>query len=91
MIDQFIPSGLSGSCFDDLLVTPEEAAERIVASGGSTVHMCHFAMDFLHWYHKKIPVLPSDDMGKVMFAAAALLEAGRMIGLKQARQRKRKS
>lgn len=72
--------------YKTLLISPAEAADIIAKDGGPTVLTVSFGLDALRYYNAK--GIMSDD-SRMLWAVGCLLEAGRIIGIRQERARMR--
>lgn len=73
--------------YKDLTISPAEAAEIVLKDRGDFYHMTRFALDMIRYYIAYSPV-PFDALtkeGRALYIVYALLEAGRIIGVRQER------
>ena len=78
--------------YNDLMISPAEAAEIVKKEGGDFQHMTRFALDMIRHYIDEPSPVPFDaltDRYKAAQIAYALLEAGRIIGVRQQRAKQR--
>lgn len=78
---------IEASKYEDLLLPPSEAADIFRASNGSTLHMIQYGLDALRYYNPEL--MSFDASTRMLWTVAFLLEAGKIIGKRQERARRR--
>lgn len=72
--------------YESLLISPFEVSEIVTKQGCSDTMMIDFAMDAIKYYRANL--LGCDTASAALWIAGFLIEAGRIIGIRQERAKK---